>query len=129
MVTNCFGNKNFMQPMRRLKGIFLLGLGGQGGFFCFYVCSHQVPQVLNVFPKMFPIAPRFLIPYCSAMVPLPFIQVVMGGQRVASTLVREAYLGLYVEECPHVSKILVMGQSNGSFWKKEKRTLGAPVTN
>ncbi len=67
--------------MRRLKGIFLLGLRGQGGFFCFYVCSHQVPQVLNVFPKMFPIAPWFLIPYCSAMVPLPFVQVVMGGPK------------------------------------------------
>jgi hypothetical protein len=34
--------------------------------------------------------------------------------------VREAYLGFYVGECPHVPKILVMGQSNGSFWKKEK---------
>jgi hypothetical protein len=63
------------------------------------------------------------------MVPLPFIQVVMGGQRVASILAREAYLGFYVGECPHVPKILMMGQSIGSFWKKEKRTLRAPVSN
>jgi hypothetical protein len=26
---------------------------------CFDQISHEVPQVLNVFPKMFPIAPHF----------------------------------------------------------------------
>jgi hypothetical protein len=80
MVTNSFGNRNFMEPMRRLNMhskyldfIFLQnfgwGAGGQavGGlfffiFFSFVPCkfsmgSHHVP---NVFLKwMFPIAPRF----------------------------------------------------------------------
>jgi len=35
---------------------------------------------------------------------------------------REAYLAFYVGEC---LKILVVGQSNGSFWEKKNR----PVTN
>jgi len=53
MVTNCFGNKNFMQPMRRLRGLVLsFGFGGAGGggsfvFGWFPMCSHQV---LKVFP-------------------------------------------------------------------------------
>jgi hypothetical protein len=34
---------------------------------------------------------------------------------------RETHLGLYVEGVPHVPKILVMGQSNGSFRRVEKK--------
>jgi hypothetical protein len=33
---------------------------------------------------------------------------------------REVYLGFYVRERLHVPKILVMVQSNGSFWGKKK---------
>jgi hypothetical protein len=47
----------------------------------------------------------------------------------ASSLWREACLSFYVGECPVFQKKLVMGQSNGSFWKKEKHkrktTVGA----
>jgi hypothetical protein len=37
MVTNSFGNRNFMQP--RLS----VGRGGGGGFFSFFFCSQDVP--------------------------------------------------------------------------------------
>jgi hypothetical protein len=33
---------------------------------------------------------------------------------------REAYLGFYVGGVPKVPKILVMGQSNGSFRRKKR---------
>jgi hypothetical protein len=39
----------------------------------------------------------------------------------ASIWGREAYLGLYVVECPHVAKILVIGQSNGFFLERGKK--------
>jgi hypothetical protein len=32
------------------------------------------------------------------------------------------YLGFYVGECPHVPKILMMDQSNGSLWERKKTT-------
>ncbi len=45
------------------------GAGGGGGerilflfplvLIMFHMCSHDIPQVLNVFPKTFPIAPHF----------------------------------------------------------------------
>jgi hypothetical protein len=80
MVTNSFGNRNFMQPMRRLRGLtfFFLGFFGRGGGVgCFpysqcvltmFPSSSQgvtlgfqnVPQVFNVFPNMFAIAIHFL---------------------------------------------------------------------
>jgi hypothetical protein len=82
MVTNSFGNRNFMQPMRRLNmhskylDLFfykILGgahAGGGGLFSFFFLCSLQV---LNGFPSgsqcvpqwVFPIAPRFS-PICFA---------------------------------------------------------------
>jgi hypothetical protein len=54
MVTNSFGNRNFMQPMGRLimhskclDFSFLLSFekGGRGlrGFFSFFLCSQHVP--------------------------------------------------------------------------------------
>jgi hypothetical protein len=96
MVTNSFGKRNFMQPMgRRAQActqgalhFFLLSLGvwGWGGFFpilpWFSMCSHHVPnefssgfqyvpQVPNVFPNMFSIAPHFY-PICFAKCCAPF---------------------------------------------------------
>jgi hypothetical protein len=37
-----------------------------------------------------------------------------------SVLWREACLVFYVGGVSHVPKILVMGQTNGSFWRKKK---------
>jgi hypothetical protein len=46
----------------------------------------------------------------------------------ASILGREAYLGICVGGVSHVPKILVMGQSNGSFSKKKnKHTVDKPL--
>jgi hypothetical protein len=74
MMTNVFGNRNFMHPMRRLNMcsswwaqffIFWGGVGGDIFLFFFPVpnvfssCSHRVPQVLKLFSKMFAIAPQF----------------------------------------------------------------------
>jgi len=86
MVTNSFGNRNFMQPMGRLSmhskcldfiflfKFWLVGGGGGRGIFSYFPlfpkCSHQVPngfhQVPNGFPRflmcsprVLPIAPRF----------------------------------------------------------------------
>ncbi len=69
MVMNCFGNTNFMQPMRRLTGAEFVSFGfarGSGGFLF----------VPNVFLKRFLIAPHFCITYCLAMVQLPCILLV-----------------------------------------------------
>ncbi len=73
MVTNSFGNRNFIKPIRRFRGaqfFFLLGSkGGKRGdffssFFRFSMCSQQVlktvPNNPNVFPKTFPIVLHFL---------------------------------------------------------------------
>ncbi len=72
MVTNNFGNRNFVQPMRRLNmhsNFFLLSLGvggeeGGGGFFfnfpLFLTCSLEVPIRFPLCsPRVFPIAPCF----------------------------------------------------------------------
>ncbi len=75
-MTDCFGNRNFMWPMKRLLmlSFFLLGFfgdGGSWGFFCFFGpfprCSHYVTikfsrcsyQVPTMFLKMFPITLHF----------------------------------------------------------------------
>jgi hypothetical protein len=68
MVTNRFGNKNFMQPNENAQGslafIFRFWRGEEGGgFFVFLLfpsSSSHVPQVPNVFAKTFPIAPLSL---------------------------------------------------------------------
>ncbi len=105
MVTNSFGNRNFMQPMegsactQRALIFFLLGFGfwGEGGdgFFSFFLCSQHVPfkfplgshKVLNMFPRfpmcsprVFPIAPPFN-PICFAHSP-PLLTYIGGGQNV-----------------------------------------------
>jgi hypothetical protein len=72
MVTNSFGNKSFVQPMRRRLNIHSRGLQffsfwrGREGIFLvsFYIpnvlpsCSHVIPQVPKLFLNMFPIAPQ-----------------------------------------------------------------------
>jgi hypothetical protein len=54
MVTNYFGNRNFMQPMRRLREAQCFPFGGRegggGNFFCIFlglfpICSHEAPKV------------------------------------------------------------------------------------
>jgi len=40
--------------------------------------------------------------------------------------VGEAYLSFYVEKCPHVPKILVMGPINGLLLKRKKILCRAP---
>jgi hypothetical protein len=70
MVTNCFENRNFMQPMRRPKACTQGALLSLGKFFFIFpwfpmcsqyvplrfpLCFHQVPQVSNEFS----IAPHF----------------------------------------------------------------------
>ncbi len=69
MMMNCFGNRNFMQPMRRLSGAQFFPFGfarGSGGFLF----------VPNVLPKRFVIAPHFCITYCLGMVQLPYMLLV-----------------------------------------------------
>jgi hypothetical protein len=56
-VTNRFGDKNFMQPMRRLRGglsFFLLGFGGAGGegvHFLFFWVPKVFPSGSQKFPQ------------------------------------------------------------------------------
>jgi len=56
MATNSFGNKNFMQPMRRLRMhsgclVFYFPSFWFGGFFfLFSMCSHQVLKMCVKFP-------------------------------------------------------------------------------
>ncbi len=94
MVTNSFGKRNAMQPMGRPKHalkapcfLFLFSFEGAGeGFFFIFtwfpMCSHYVPfrfpmgfqyvpQVPNVFPNMFFIAPNFF-PICFGKCCPPF---------------------------------------------------------
>jgi hypothetical protein len=47
---------------------------------------------------------------------------VKGGEE--GGIRRHTVLGLYIWECPMFQKILVMVQSNGSFWKKKNKTMG-----
>jgi hypothetical protein len=89
MVTNSFGNRNFMQPMGRPSmhskcldffpfKFWVVGRGGGGGgrIFCFPLfptCFLQVPNgfsicSLCVSPRLFPIAPCFN-PICFAQSP------------------------------------------------------------
>jgi hypothetical protein len=50
MVANSFGNRNFMQPMRKLRVpyFFPFGFWG-GGILLFFVCSHRSQSVASVF--------------------------------------------------------------------------------
>ncbi len=69
MVTNGFGNRNFIQPMGRLSMhskcldfFFLLsfGLGWGGGFFfIFPFVPNMFPRFSMCSPRVFPIASRF----------------------------------------------------------------------
>jgi hypothetical protein len=85
MVTDRLGNRNFMQPMRRLQGAKFALLSffwgrGQGGQGC--ILFPQVPnmfpsgsknahQVVNMFHKTFPTTLHLFIPFCLAMLLLP----------------------------------------------------------
>jgi hypothetical protein len=77
MVMKRFGNRKFHAANEKVEegiGFFLLSFGGKGeNFLIFYVpkCSHQVPkvflsgfqsvpQIINVFPNMFPESLHFL---------------------------------------------------------------------
>jgi hypothetical protein len=78
MVTNRLGNKNFVQPMKRLRGLSfsLLNLGRGGPTLFPQVLKmfswgfESAPQVLNMVPKKFPVAPHFFFPFCLAIVQL-----------------------------------------------------------
>jgi hypothetical protein len=103
MVMNCFGNTNFMQPMRRLTGAEFVSFGfarGSGGFLF----------VPNVFPKRFLIAPHCCITYCLAIVQLPCILLVNWAREARQSMLhfwgRElpSFLGFYVGECPVFQK-------------------------
>jgi len=75
MVTDSFGNKSFMHPMRRLSmpfggDQFFSLRRGEGAIFGFFPCSQcvlnllfsgsqRVPQVPKLFLQTFPIAPQF----------------------------------------------------------------------
>jgi hypothetical protein len=89
MVTNSFGNRNFMQPMGRvnmpskcLDFIFLSFVGRGGCIFFFFFFSHQVPNMFPRFPmcspRVFPIAPRFN-PICFAQ-SLPLLTYIGGAK-------------------------------------------------
>jgi hypothetical protein len=86
MVTNSFGKRNFMQPMGRPKGgedFFSFSLGSHYVPFKFPngfpSCFQYVPQVPNVFPNMFSIAPHFYPVYALANV--VFLSHIWVGQR------------------------------------------------
>ncbi len=74
--------------------------------------------VHNVFLTRFPIAPQFLVPYYLAKAEIPCTYIWCERRRGGRNK-RHTDLGLYVGECPMFQKILVMVQSNGSFWKKK----------
>jgi hypothetical protein len=104
MVTNSFGNRNFMQPIGRLSMhskclalfSFKFWVWGEGRMFSFFLCSQHVPplkfsmgshQVPSMFPRfsmccpmVFPIAPHFN-PICFAESP-PLLTYRMAGHSI-----------------------------------------------
>jgi hypothetical protein len=140
MVTNSFGNRNFMQSMGRLsihskclefflKKFWVGGWGG-GDFFLFLLFpsgSHYVPYVLNVFPRVFPIAPRFN-PICFAQSP-PLLTYIAGAKGEALHLsIESSILG----RLHSFNFFFVMGESNWLIAKKKRKkgwTSVAPTTN
>jgi hypothetical protein len=144
MVTNSFGNRNFMQPMegsactQRALIFFLLGFGfwggrgGGDGFFSFFLCSQHVPfkfpmgshQVLNMFPRfpmcsprVFPIAPPFN-PICFARSP-PLLTYIAGGQKVSQFILPLNLL--YLGSFHNFNFFLAIRQSNWLIAKKGKK--------
>jgi hypothetical protein len=64
MVTNCFGNRNFMYSMKRLKGglvFFFWILGGKGD-------GERISFVFSLFTNVFPLC-SIKFPKCSQCVP------------------------------------------------------------
>jgi hypothetical protein len=87
------------------------------GDFLFFLTVH------NVFLTTFPIPPQFLLPYCLAKAEIPCTYIWCERGRGGRN--KEAYrFRLTCRGVPHVPKILVMVQSNGSFWEKKKKTMG-----
>ncbi len=142
MVTNSFGNRNFIHPMGRLSKhskcldlFFLLrfGLGGGENFFSFSLCSQHVPfkfpvgshQVPNVFPKGCSQQHLALIPYVLPKV-FPFSPIQLGHRRKQLDFNRTFdFWGALI-----VSIFFVMDQSNWLIAKKKKSwTFEAPRTN
>jgi len=76
--------------------------------------SQNVPQVPNVFPRTFPIIPRFLfILHCLAIVQHPCTKVVNGdpeGSRTKLLFWGGTMSRLLYWAVPNVPKLLVMGQ-------------------
>ncbi len=90
MVTNSFGNKNYVQPISRLKRalkgaliFFLLSFGWRGlggGFFSFFLCSLYVPFKFPMCSlRVFQVAPRFN-PIC--FVQSPPLLTYIGGPKL-----------------------------------------------
>jgi hypothetical protein len=60
MVTNHFGNRNFLEANEKAVGLrfFLLGFWRKGAIFCLVVCSQSL---LIVFPSVSQSVPQFSI--------------------------------------------------------------------
>ncbi len=147
MVTNSFGNRNFMQSsMGRLSmcswwALFLPFGGGVGGvFFCFSSlfsmcssCSLEVPQVPNLFPKEFPKAPQFYPIWFAQSSALMYInwKGILLGEYIciyfANGGPKRCLPPLGSAQC---SKKIADGLLNMVFRtqkKKKKKVMGAPI--
>jgi len=137
MVTNSFGNNNFMQPMGRpsvhskcLDLFFFWVLGGGGRiFFLFSFIPNMFPfQVPNGFPicspNMFPIAPH-PNPICFAQSP-SLLTYIAGPKGEALHLSRESSIMGSLH-----NSIFLWPWANqiGSLQKKKSWTCEAPPTN
>ncbi len=129
MMTNSFGNRNFMQPMGRpsmhskyidffpFKFSVVGPGGGAGGFFLF-------PLFPTCSPRVFPIAARFN-PICFAQSP-PLLTYIGGPKGRALHL----SIGSSMMGSLHSSICFAMGQSNWiSLQTKKSRTCEALSTN
>ncbi len=127
MVTDSFGNRNFMQPVGRLSmhskclDFFLGGGGEEGGFFpLFSTCSHHVPNMFPMFsmcsPRVLLRAPRFN-PLCFAQSP-PLLTYIGGPNGEALHLSMESSI---LGSLHSFNFFVVMGQSNWLIAKKKKK--------
>ncbi len=101
-------------------------------FLWFPMCSHHVPfefaigshQVLNIFPNMFSIAPRFY-PICFGKCCSPFTYI--GGPKGRNSILQN--ITFYYGEPPLFQFCWVMGQINWLVARKKKLNLGGTSSN
>jgi hypothetical protein len=124
MVTNSFGNRNFMQPMERLSmhswRIQFFSLGGwreRQGFFFFFPCSQCVPQDVpnSTWVLSHMVCPKFNSPIYKLKRWNP-------GVHICFYLQVAVWRGASIGGMLNVPKKMLMGQSIWLLFLKRKKS-------